>query len=73
VLISQGLWNRRFAGDPKILGQTISLNGEAHTVIGIVGGFAARDDLGPYADVYVPFKSIRNPSNRGTSSTWSPG
>jgi putative ABC transport system permease protein len=56
ALISQGLWNRRFAGDPKVLGQTISLNGEAHTVIGIVGGFAARDDLGPYADVYVPFQ-----------------
>ncbi len=56
ALISQGLWNRRFAGDPKILGQTISLNGEAHTVIGIVGGVAAGDDYGPYSDVYVPLQ-----------------
>jgi putative ABC transport system permease protein len=57
ALISQGLWNRRFASDPKILGQTISLNGEAYTVIGIVGGVTARDDYGgPYSDVYVPFQ-----------------
>jgi putative ABC transport system permease protein len=41
ALISQGLWKRRFASDPLLLGKTISLNGEPHTVIGIVGDVSA--------------------------------
>jgi putative ABC transport system permease protein len=35
VIISYGIWKRRFGGDPEILGKTLSLNGKAHTVIGI--------------------------------------
>ncbi|MBK5293977.1 MAG: ABC transporter permease [Acidobacteriia bacterium] len=36
VLISNGLWQRRFGADPGILRKTIELNGEAHQVIGVV-------------------------------------
>jgi putative ABC transport system permease protein len=35
VVIGDGLWRRRFAGDPSLVGRTIRLNGEAHTVVGI--------------------------------------
>jgi putative ABC transport system permease protein len=35
VVLGEGLWQRRFAGDPSLVGRTIRLNGEAHTVIGI--------------------------------------
>ncbi len=35
VLIGENYWQRRFAGDPAILGKTIYLNGIAATVIGI--------------------------------------
>jgi predicted permease len=35
VVVSQGLWRRRFAGDRSLVGRTISLNGQAHTVVGI--------------------------------------
>jgi predicted permease len=35
VLISENYWQRRFAGDPTILGKTINLNGIAVTVVGI--------------------------------------
>ncbi len=34
VVLSDGLWQRRFGSDPKIIGQTISLNNESYTVIG---------------------------------------
>jgi putative ABC transport system permease protein len=36
VVLSHGLWQRRFGGDPEIIGQTLTLNGLGFTVIGIM-------------------------------------
>ena len=36
VLLSHALWESRFGSDPAILGRDIFLNGEAHTVIGVL-------------------------------------
>ena len=35
VLISENYWQRRFAGDPAVLGKSIRLNGVAFTIVGI--------------------------------------
>ncbi len=46
VIMSHGLWQRRFGGDPKILGQAITLDGRNYTVIGVMPAtfpFGGRD------------------------------
>ena len=35
VLISENYWQKRFAGDPAVLGKTIRLNGTPFTIVGI--------------------------------------
>ena len=36
VILGHALWQRRFGGDPKIIGQQILISGNAHTVVGIL-------------------------------------
>jgi putative ABC transport system permease protein len=36
VVISHGLWQRRFGADPKIIGQKLTLNGTGHEVVGVM-------------------------------------
>lgn len=36
VIVSDGLWKRRFGSDPKLIGQALNLNGKSYTVIGIM-------------------------------------
>ena len=45
VLFSHGLWRRRFGSDSSVVGEQIVLNGEPHTIIGIMPqGFAFPDE-----------------------------
>ena len=36
VLISEALWQRRFGGDPAIVGKTLPLDGANHTIVGVI-------------------------------------
>ena len=35
VVISDGLWRRRYGADPNLVGRTIEINGQSHQVVGI--------------------------------------
>jgi putative ABC transport system permease protein len=35
VMLSDGLWKRRFGADPALVGKALNLNGEPYTVIGV--------------------------------------
>jgi predicted permease len=64
VIISHGLWQRRFAGDPHILGTTISLDGAPHTVIGIMPADFFFPD--PRNDIWLPQRIDPAKAERGS-------
>jgi putative ABC transport system permease protein len=51
VVISHGLWQRRFGGDTSLVGRPITLDGASYTVVGIApAGFQYPDKT----DIWVP-------------------
>jgi predicted permease len=38
VLLSDGLWRRRFAADPNVIGQKLIMNGDSYVVVGVLPG-----------------------------------
>jgi predicted permease len=58
VLLSHGLWQRRFASNPAIVGTALTLNGEPHTVVGVMPesfDFGSVFAPGGRFDLYFPF------------------
>jgi predicted permease len=52
VLLAHGLWQRRYAGAPDVVGRELLLDGEKHTVVGVMPrGFQVLDTR---ADVWIP-------------------
>ena len=71
VVLSDGLWRRRFAGDPGVLGRTIPLDGAPYEVIGVMAPEVTYPVGAARAtDVYVPYvipssERTRVPGRRG--------
>jgi putative ABC transport system permease protein len=61
VVISNGLWQRRFASDPAAVGKNIALGGEPYTIIGVLGPNFTFD---PPADLYLPFQADPNSNSQ---------
>jgi putative ABC transport system permease protein len=53
VVLSSGLWKRRFSADPGMVGKVIRLNGRPHTIVGVMSPEFASD---PPAGVWLPFQ-----------------
>jgi putative ABC transport system permease protein len=61
VVLSNGLWRRRFAGDPNIVGRNIELGGEPYLVTGVLAATFTSD---PPADIYVPLQADPNSTDQ---------
>lgn len=53
LLITYGLWQRRFAGDPAIIGKSTGINGELSTIAGVLRK-DFRFPFAPQCDLLVP-------------------
>src|SRR5215469_7745187 len=53
VMLSYGLWKRRFGGDRGIIGNNIQLNGKPYQVVGVIGRDFVTDNP---ADIWLPFQ-----------------
>lgn len=54
TMLTYGMWQRKFGGDPGIIGQSLTLNGDSYTVIGVLPAsfqFALRN-----ADLWRPYQ-----------------
>jgi len=52
VVLSYGLWQRRFSGNANVIGQSMTLNGRSHTIVGVMpAGFQFPDAT---TDVWKP-------------------
>lgn len=57
ALLSHGFWQRRFGGDPGIVGQSLVINGQPVTVVGVMGrdfDFSSVFSPATRVDLYMP-------------------
>ena len=55
MVISHGYWQRRFSGDPAVLGKRINLNNVAFTIVGVTPPeFTGTGQVGSAPDLSVP-------------------
>ena len=62
TVLTYGLWQRKFGGDPNAVGKQLTINGESYTVIGVLPQtfqFALRP-----ADLWLPYQPTPNQLSR---------
>ena len=64
AILNYGLWRNTFGANPEILGQTVLLKGEPHTVIGVLPEGAT---IPSYADLYTALQPSRQDEGTGTN------
>ena len=71
VMISEGLWKRKFASNPHIVGQVIVLDAVPRTIIGVIpSSFQLRQQNFAPSDIYTPVGEYSDPHFRERQASW---
>ncbi len=73
IMISEGLWKRRFASARDVIGQRLIVDGALRTIIGIVPSSFHFPDPTANSEVYTPMGNWNEPQihdNRGAGWVW---
>src|SRR5262245_43616955 len=68
VVMSDGLWRSRYNSDPAVVGKTIKVDGENHTVIGVMPPEFEFQFWSPTHQLWVPVAYTRNDNDRNFQS-----
>jgi putative ABC transport system permease protein len=55
LILSHGLWRRRFGGDEKLIGKQVRLNGTPFTVIGVLQSWFDYEVYGRRPEAFIPY------------------
>jgi predicted permease len=71
ILISEGLWKRKFASDPNVIGRRIIVAGQGRTIIGVIpASFHLEIQNFQTADIYEPLGNDFDPAFYQRDSFW---
>src|ERR1019366_8748607 len=57
VILSHALWQRRFGGDPAILGKPLALDDQSYTIVGVLPeGFRIPGEFRTNQELWLPFQ-----------------
>jgi putative ABC transport system permease protein len=68
VILSNGFWKARFAQNPQVLGQTLTINGQPRVIIGVLPAtfnFSSIFVPAAKADIFVPYYVDKERDNDG--------
>ncbi|HXX23720.1 MAG TPA: ABC transporter permease [Terriglobia bacterium] len=66
AILSYGLWERRFGSDPRVIGQTLTLDGKVREIIGVMPKeFVFPRIWGIKPDLYIPLAPRRGDAPTG--------
>jgi predicted permease len=68
VVINDGLWRSRYNADPTIVGKTIKVDGEEHTVIGVMPPEFEFQFFSAIRQLWVPITYTKGDLERGSNS-----
>ncbi|HKN84773.1 MAG TPA: ABC transporter permease [Pyrinomonadaceae bacterium] len=69
VLLSYGLWQRRFGADPNVVGKPVTLNAESYTVVGVLPPDSWLRQPRQKAELWVPM-AFESGSNMNTRNNY---
>jgi predicted permease len=62
AIVTAGFWQNRLGGDPKIVGESLELDGTSYQIIGVLS--PAQKLLWPSSEVYLPLGRTQSPSDK---------